>query len=181
MAANHPAPARSAEQRLEEPFALSHAYIQIDSSGNNVNKILAILLGGFLLFSVTAQAAENEAGLDYWNSINKETMTTDSGLQYKVRHMGNGRKPSAKSKVSVHYRGLLLNGAVFDSSYSEEEPISFSLRSVVKGWREGIPLMPVGSVFIFLIPPDLAYGEKRSGLIPPNSTLIFEVELYAVK
>jgi FKBP-type peptidyl-prolyl cis-trans isomerase FkpA len=92
--------------------------------------------------------------------------------------MGKGRKPTAKEKVSVHYRGLLLDGSAFDSSYSSDEPIKLSLRKVIKGWTEGIQLMPAGSVFLFLIPPELAYGEKGAGLIPPNATLIFEVELF---
>jgi len=146
-----------------------------------VNKILAILLGGSLLFSVTAQAAEKQAGLVYWEEIRKLAVTTESGLQYKILHKGKGDKPGAKSKVTVHYRGLLLNGMEFDSSFSGEEPVTLSLKSVIKGWKEGIPLMPVGSVFLFLIPPELAYGARGSGVIPSNATLIFEVELFGFK
>jgi FKBP-type peptidyl-prolyl cis-trans isomerase FkpA len=81
----------------------------------------------------------------------------------------------------VHYRGLLLNGVQFDSSYSDDEPISFGLKRVIKGWTEGVQLMPVGSVFVFLIPPELAYGTQGSRSIPPDATLIFEIELFGIK
>ena len=125
--------------------------------------------------------AEEEAGLRYWNEIKKDAVETESGLQYKALIMGTGRKPKSSSKVDVHYRGLFLNGSVFDSSFSNDEPVSLSLKSVIKGWKEGIQLMPVGSVFVFLIPPELAYGEKGAGVIPPHATLIFEVELFGFK
>ena len=131
----------------------------------------------FLASPVTARG-DNQIGLDYWNEIDEEAITTSSGLQYKVRFMGKGRKPGTRSTVSVHYRGLLLNGVVFDSSYEEDEPVELSLQGVIDGWKEGIPLMPVGSVFVFLIPPELGYGDREANGIPPNSTLIFEVELY---
>ncbi len=125
-----------------------------------------------------SDTGDNDAGLRYWNEIKREVIETESGLQYKALITGKGRKPKPKSKVKVHYRGLLLNGVTFDSSFSEDEPVSLSLKSVIKGWKEGIPLMPTGSVFVFLIPPELAYGTKGSGVIPPNATLIFEVELF---
>ena len=128
-----------------------------------------------------AFADDDQAGLRYWNEIDKEAITTESGLQYKILALGKGRKPKAKNTVKVHYRGVLLNGVQFDSSYSEDEPISLSLKRVIKGWTEGIQLMPTGSVFIFLIPPELAYGEKGSSPIPPNATLIFVVELFDIK
>ena len=119
-----------------------------------------------------------QPGLKYWNDIDKETVKTESGLQYKVLYPGNGRKPRSGSKVKVHYRGLLLNGSTFDTSYNSDEPAELSLKSVIKGWKEGLQLMPGGSVYVFLIPPELAYGEKGSGAIPPNATLIFEIELF---
>jgi FKBP-type peptidyl-prolyl cis-trans isomerase FkpA len=135
----------------------------------------------YMLFTALPILAigDDQPGLTYWNEIRKEAIETSSGLQYKVQIMGDGRMPTSKSKVSVHYRGLLLNGVAFDSSYDSDEPIKMSLKSVIKGWKEGIPLMPVGSVFVFLIPPELAYGERGSGAIPSNATLIFEVELYS--
>ena len=106
-----------------------------------------------------------------------------SGLQYKVIQMGNGPKPSATDTVSVHYRGTLLDGTEFDSSYSRGEPASFPLNRVIKGWTEGLQLMPVGSKWQFFIPSDLAYqeGGTPDGSIGPNSTLIFEVELISIK
>ena len=146
-----------------------------------MSKVLSILIAVLLFYSQAATAAENQAGLSYWNKLSQDAVQTDSGLQYKALIMGNGRKPTAKSKVTVHYRGLLLNGATFDSSYDSDEPIELSLKTVIKGWTEGIQLMPVGSVFIFLIPPELAYGERGSGVIPPNPTLSFEVALFGVK
>ena len=146
-----------------------------------MGKVLSILMGILLFSSAGVVASENQAGLQYWNKISKDAIQTDSGLQYKALITGNGRKPGARNKVTVHYRGLLLDGTEFDSSYSRDEPISFSLRRVIKGWTEGIQLMPVGSVFDFLIPPELAYGEKGAGTIPPNATLIIEVELFGIK
>ena len=143
-----------------------------------MNKVLSILVG-VLIFSLQAPAsAEELAGLDYWNKIKSEAITTESGLQYKILINGKGRKANPKRKVKVHYRGLFLNGAVFDSSFDNDEPVELGLKSTIKGWREGIPLMTTGSVFVFMIPPELAYGSKGSGIIPPNATLLFEVELF---
>ena len=148
---------------------------------NKFKALWAVCLLLIPLAALTQEPEQQQRGLDYWNSINKTTYTTDSGLQYKILILGKGRKPTARSKVTVHYRGLLLNGAVFDSTYNDDEPISLSLKSVIEGWQEGIQLMPEGSVFVFLIPPELAYGEKGSGAIPSNATLIFEVELFKFK
>jgi len=144
-----------------------------------VNKAILYLLSMSLFVFPAVAKSQGQPGLDYWNQIKEETIETDSGLKYKIRSLGKGRTPKASSKVSVHYRGMLLNGVVFDSSYDADEPVKFSLGRVIKGWTEGIQLMPEGSIFIFLIPPELAYGEKGTDGIPPNSTLIFEVELYA--
>jgi FKBP-type peptidyl-prolyl cis-trans isomerase FkpA len=143
-----------------------------------VNKLLSVLVGAFLASSSIATAAEQQAGLDYWNKIKAETIQTESGLQYKVLIMGDGRKPKSNSRIKVHYRGLFLNGVTFDDSWSSDEPITMSLKKVIKGWQEGIPLMPAGSVFVFMIPPELAYDSRGSALIPPNATLIFEIELF---
>ncbi len=106
--------------------------------------------------------------------------TTASGLQYEVIVQGNGPKPSGpKAKVKVHYRGTLLDGTEFDSSYKRGEPAEFELDQVIKGWSEAVQLMTVGSKYKFYLPPDLAYGDREvgGGVIPPGSTLIFEVEL----
>ena len=156
-------------------------FAQINYPGTAVLRVLNIMLGLLLIFSSGAAVSEDPAGLRYWNEIDKEAIKTESGLQYKILFNGTGRKPTIKSKVKVHYRGLLLNGSVFDSSYSSDEPVSFGLKRVIMGWTEGIQLMPEGSVFVFLIPPDLAYGERGSGLIPPDATLIFKVELFGFK
>lgn len=108
--------------------------------------------------------------------------TTASGLQYEVLTAGNGVKPSSASdSVLVHYKGTLLNGKQFDSSYDRGEPISFPLNRVIPGWTEGVQLMPAGSKYKFFIPYNLAYGERGAGAdIPPYSTLIFEIELLKV-
>ena len=107
--------------------------------------------------------------------------TTASGLQYEIITMGNGEKPIATDKVEVHYHGTLEDGTVFDSSVDRGETISFPLNRVIKGWTEGLQLMPVGSKFKFTIPPELGYGDRDIGSIPPNSTLIFEVELFNIE
>jgi len=114
------------------------------------------------------------------NRVKEGVQVTDTGLQYKVVVMGEGAKPTANDKVTVHYRGTLLNGEEFDSSYSRNQPTSFQLDQVIPGWTEGVALMPVGSKFMFFIPPDLAYGPNGGGPIGPNATLIFEVELLSI-
>ena len=114
-------------------------------------------------------------------NLGKEgVQVTESGLQYKVLTMGSGVKPAATDNVEVHYRGTLLDGSEFDSSYSRNQPMSFQLDRVIAGWTEGVQLMPVGSKFEFYIKPELAYGAGGGGPIPPNSTLIFEVELLSI-
>lgn len=115
------------------------------------------------------------------NKSKEGVQTTDSGLQYKVLTMGEGAKPAAEDTVKVHYSGKLLDGTEFDSSYARNEPISFALNRVIAGWTEGMQLMPIGSKFEFYIAPELAYGEGGGGPIPPNSTLIFEVELLDIE
>ncbi len=106
---------------------------------------------------------------------------TDSGLAYKVINSTEGKKPVAADTVKVHYRGTLIDGTEFDSSYARGEPAEFPLTRVIKGWTEGVQLMPVGSKFKFVIPPELAYGDRPTGKIPANSTLIFDVELLEIK
>ena len=115
------------------------------------------------------------------NATKEGVQTTASGLQYKVVTMGTGAKPAATDTVKVHYRGTLLDSTEFDSSYARNEPISFALNRVIPGWTEGVQLMPVGSKFMFYVAPDLAYGEGGGGPIPPNSTLMFEVELLDIE
>ena len=115
------------------------------------------------------------------NALKDGVKSTDSGLQYEVIKMGKGIKPVATDRVKVHYHGTLIDGTVFDSSVDRGEPIVFGLNQVIKGWTEGLQLMPVGSKFKFYIPQDLAYGSQQAGAIPPYSTLIFEVELLDIE
>lgn len=111
------------------------------------------------------------------NGKRDDVQTTASGLQYRVVTEGTGPKPGANDTVRVHYKGTLLNGETFDSSYDRGEPAQFALNQVVPGWQEGLQLMPVGSKFELWIPSALGYGEMGSGPIGPNQALAFEVEL----
>lgn len=115
------------------------------------------------------------------NKTKSGVITTESGLQYQVITEGTGAKPTAEDHVKVHYTGTLLDGTKFDSSIDRGEPAEFPVSQVIKGWTEGLQLMPVGSKYIFWIPSDLAYGDRGAGqMIKPNSTLKFEVELLEI-
>jgi peptidylprolyl isomerase len=116
------------------------------------------------------------------NGKKEGVITTESGLQYEVLHKGEGEeKPTASSKVKVHYHGTLIDGTVFDSSVDRGQPISFKLNQVIKGWQEGLTYMSVGDKFRLYIPSPLAYGKNGSGPIPPASALIFDVELMEIQ
>ncbi|ATX81379.1 FKBP-type peptidyl-prolyl cis-trans isomerase FkpA/FKBP-type peptidyl-prolyl cis-trans isomerase FklB [Mariprofundus ferrinatatus] len=125
-------------------------------------------------------AAEGAAFLT--EHAKKEGVTvTESGLHYQVIREADGAKPTLEDSVRVHYKGTLIDGTEFDSSYSRGEPISFPLGGVIAGWQEGVQLMNVGSKYRFVLPSELAYGERGAGnTIGPNSVLIFEVELLAI-
>ena len=112
----------------------------------------------------------------------KERLTaTPSGLAYEVVQAGSGRRPGATDTVEVHYAGWLVNGKAFDSSYARGRTASFPLNRVVAGWTEGLQLMPEGSIYRFVIPPELGYGARGAPpAIPPNATLVFQVELLRV-
>ena len=124
---------------------------------------------------------EKEKGKQFLaeNKQREGVQETESGLQYEVIVMGDGPKPEATDKVKVHYTGKTLDGQVFDSSVERGEPIEFALNQVIKGWTEGLQLMPTGSKFMFYIPSDLGYGDRGAagGMIKPGATLVFEVEL----
>jgi len=115
------------------------------------------------------------------NKTKEGVVTLPSGLQYKILVEGTGPKPAATDTVVCNYRGTLINGTEFDSSYKRGQPATFPLGRVIKGWTEALQLMPVGSKWQLFIPSELAYGERaRSAEITPNSTLIFEVELVSI-
>lgn len=132
-----------------------------------------------------AQGGKNREAGNAFLAKNKTVpgvVTTASGLQYQVLRPGSGERPMPTSKVRVNYEGKLLDGTVFDSSYSRGQPIEFGLDQVIKGWSEGVSLMPTGSKYRFWIPGELAYGEQGTpgGPIGPNATLTFDVELLNV-
>lgn len=114
------------------------------------------------------------------NAKKEGVKTTASGLQYKVIKMGNGAVPSDSSNVKVNYKGTLIDGTEFDSSYKRNEPATFRANQVIKGWTEALKLMPAGSIFELYIPEELGYGAQEAGQIKPFSTLIFQIELISV-
>jgi len=114
------------------------------------------------------------------NKTKEGVEVTATGLQFKVITLGDGAKPKASDKVKVHYKGTLIDGTKFDSSYDRGTPAEFPLANVIKGWTEGLQLMPVGSKFEFYIPAMLAYGQNAPQTIGPNQTLIFQVELLEI-
>jgi FKBP-type peptidyl-prolyl cis-trans isomerase FklB len=130
-------------------------------------------------------SGKNQAAGEKFLSENKSkdgVKTTASGLQYKVLKEGNGPSPKETDNVETHYRGTLLNGKEFDSSYKRNEPASFPVNRVIKGWTEALQMMKVGSKYELWSPPNLAYGERGAGQdIGPNETLHFEVELLGIK
>lgn len=131
-----------------------------------------------------AEGAANRKEGDAFLAANKAkpgVTTLPDGLQYKVLQEGNGPKPTANDTVTVNYRGTLINGKEFDSSYKRGQPATFQVGQVIKGWTEALQLMPVGSKWQLVIPPDLAYGDRGAGQdIGPGETLIFEVELLSI-
>jgi len=125
--------------------------------------------------------AESKAFLEE-NKKKEGIKTLPSGLQYKVITEGTGKTPKATDTVTVHYRGTLINGSEFDSSYKKGQPTTLQVNGVIRGWSEALQLMKGGSRWQLFIPPELAYGERAAGLqIPPHSALIFEVELISIK
>ncbi len=125
--------------------------------------------------------AEGKAFLEE-NAKKAGVITTDSGLQYKILTTGEGKQPKDSDTVTTHYKGTLIDGREFDSSYKRDKPSSFPVKGVIKGWTEALQLMHVGDKWQLFIPSELAYGAtKRSELIQANSTLVFELELLGIK
>lgn len=147
------APAQRIELKKEEP--------KMSNGTNNKEAAIAFL-----------EANKNEPGV----------IETPSGLQYKVVSVGDGESPGRSDTVSAHYAGRLLDGTEFDSSYKRGEPLTIPVGAVIKGWTEALTMMKVGDKWTLYIPPELGYGERGAGgTIPPNSALIFDVELIEIK
>ncbi len=143
--------------------------------------VASLFLIGGLGSSLPAQAEKN---VDYLaENAKKDGVTvTASGLQYRVVKEGTGASPAARDTVEVHYKGTLIDGKQFDSSYDRGQTIEFPLNGVIPGWTEGVQLMQEGAVYEFVIPSDLAYGPRGiPGVIPGGATLIFEVNLVSIK
>lgn len=103
-----------------------------------------------------------------------------NGIQYQILKEANGQKPSASGNIKAHYRGALLDGKEFDSSFKRNQPFTANLKQLIKGWQEVLPLMPVGSLWRLWIPSDLAYGDNGTGGIPGGATLVFDIELLEI-
>ena len=146
--------------------------------------ILRQLLATSVVLLLTAAPTIAETGADFLaNNAKKADVTvTESGLQYEVIQSGEGRSPGRTDRVTVHYRGTLVDGREFDSSYKRGEPATFPLNRVIAGWTEGLQLMKEGDKWRLFIPSNLGYGQRGAGgMIGPNETLIFEVELLKVQ
>lgn len=132
-----------------------------------------------------AAANRNEQdGIRYLedNKRKEGVKTLPSGLQYKIIKAGAGEKPGPESQVVVHYRGTLIDGTEFDSSYARGEPVAFGVDQVIKGWQEALQLMPAGSSWQIVVPSELGYGERGAGgVIGPHATLLFDIELLEIK
>ncbi|MBP1614911.1 MAG: peptidyl-prolyl isomerase [Bacteroidetes bacterium] len=134
--------------------------------------------------AMESKYADNKAAGEKFLAANKTkagVVTTPSGLQYKVITKGTGAVPADTCKVKVNYKGTLIDGTEFDSSYKRKEPTTFRANQVIKGWTEALTMMPVGSKWEIYIPQELAYGTRESGQIKPFSALIFEVELLSIE
>ncbi len=153
-----------------------------DQSGVALDSAQKLVQSQLDFYQKRKYASNIEAGEAFLakNAKADSVKVTASGLQYKVLTEGTGEKPTEKSRVKVNYRGTLLDGTEFDSSYKRNKPSTFGVNQVIKGWSEGLQLMSVGSKYMFYIPYELGYGNRESGSIPPYSMLTFEVELVEI-
>lgn len=166
-------------QGLINGISKSEEVMTADAARDYFNKTMEALQAKKLEATYGANKAAGEAFLAE-NAKKPGVVTTASGLQYEVIVAGKGAKPVETDRVKVHYHGTLIDGTVFDSSVERGEPAEFGVNQVIKGWVEGLQLMPVGSKYKFYIPQQLAYGPQAQGKINPFSTLVFEVELIAI-
>ena len=154
--------------------------MDMDSAMSYLNNNMERIKAEYLAETYAEYKAENEKFLAE-NKQKENVLTTPSGLQYKILVEGKGEVPAEDATVKVHYKGTLIDGTEFDSSYKRNEPVSFRVNQVIKGWTEALKMMPVGSKWQLFIPQELAYGARETGKIKPFSTLIFEVELISVE
>jgi FKBP-type peptidyl-prolyl cis-trans isomerase FklB len=160
-------PAKIDQQQMQQALAALDQRIAEQRAKAQVVELEATLAGG------NAYRAEN--------AKKPGVQTTATGLQYKVVKAGTGRTPTANDTVTVNYRGTLVDGTEFDSSYKRGEPATFPVAGVIPGWTEALQLMKEGAQYQLVIPPELAYGERGAGgVIPPGATLVFDVELISV-
>lgn len=169
-------------------FAAAIADVASDKKPALTQEQMQAALDGYrqkMIARMQALAAENQKTGDAYREANRKkkgVKELPNGLQYKVVKTGSGKQPTLSDTVEVHYRGTLVNGQEFDSSYSRKETVTFPLTGVIKGWQEILPLMKIGEKREVVIPPELAYGPNGSPpTIGPNSTLVFDIELVAIK
>ncbi|MCK5136382.1 MAG: FKBP-type peptidyl-prolyl cis-trans isomerase [Bacteroidales bacterium] len=163
---------------------LSDSSVFDQMTAQAVFRQLNISLSEIEAMEAESASMENlEKGITFLEENGKKegVTTTETGLQYEIVTDGNGPKPTDTSTVTVFYEGTLIDGTVFDSSYETGDSVSFSLNGVILGWTEGLQLMPVGSIYKFYIPSNLAYGPRETGPIPGNSALIFKIELLGIE
>jgi len=171
---------------------LASGMLQVLKDTSSYDPMTAQTVLGDLTSTLSAQEEQKaqeeamlnmEAGIAFLEENGKRdgVITTESGLQYEIVTKGDGPMPTATSTVSVFYEGTLIDGTVFDSSYDSGDTVTFPLNGVIRGWTEGLQLMPVGSTYMFYLPSNLGYGAQGGGPIAPNSTLIFKVELLGIE
>jgi FKBP-type peptidyl-prolyl cis-trans isomerase len=170
-------------QGIEDALAGTEALMTSDEMRTTLVELKKRIVAAQREKAAQAAAQNLEAAEAFMaeNTSKEGVKTLPSGLQYKVIQEGSGATPAATDKVTVHYRGTLTDGTEFDSSYSRNKPASFAVNRVVPGWTEALQLMQEGDKWLLFIPPKLGYAERGAGSkIPPNSALIFEVELLSV-